>query len=334
MRSPSPRSRSAPADRPPLPGELRRQVDHWAKLDDRHPEIRRANRATQLKLLLLHLAFVACLAAHVSTGGHPLTSVLSVLVLGLFVLPFVRVFMHSQAHWRIGNGAIRNWLLDRTVSLLFSIPQTGYRLGHLAHHRYDNDHDPRGYPRDLQSTYLFSRDGRPCNIWVWCFFYLAVYQHAIHLLHVLNSPRRRYLLWYVGEQLLVVGLHLALLRFQPTFYLQVYLPSLALAWIVAALALYMMHALPADAPVRHPTLTSLDPLLNWFGDNDGYHLEHTLFAGVHPVFLARAHQLLAPPPQNVLHGNYVLAALPLLLRGPGERDRSGAAVTEPAAGGR
>jgi fatty acid desaturase len=208
-------------------------------------------------------------------------------------------------------------LLDHSISLLFGIPQTGYKYGHMAHHRYDNDYDPTGFPKDLQSTYIFSRNRRPVDIWTWCAFYLIVYQHAVHLYHTINAPRRREILWYLFEYIIILMFNISLCRLAAGFYFNVYLPSLALAWMVSAACLYMMHAVDLDEYRVHPTLSTRDPLFNWLGDNDGYHLEHSLYPGIHPVYLGRVSALIQPPEEQVLEGQYLTAAFRRLFVRPG-----------------
>jgi fatty acid desaturase len=292
-----------------LPPEAQQQIRQWSRTGPDDPVIRRANFHTQLKILAIHVVFFGALAAYLASGGHWIAAALGVAVLGLLALPFIRVYMHSQGHWGIGNGPIRNWLLDRGISILFSVPQTGYKYGHLAHHRYDNDFDSRGFPKDLQSTYIFSRDGKPTNIVLWCLFYVLAYQHAIHLFHVLNAPRRRELAWFAFEYVLIAAFHAGVWLVSPGFYLAVYLPSLVLAWLVSAVSLYMMHAVDRDDFEIHPTLNTRNRLFNWFGDNDGYHLEHSLYPALHPVFLDKASALVQPPVEQVLEGQYLTEAL-------------------------
>ncbi len=298
-----------------LPPEAQQQIRQWSRVGPNDPVIRRANFHTQLKILAIHVVFFLALAAYLATGGHWLAAAVSVFVLGLVALPFLRVYMHSQGHWGIGNGPVRNWLLDHGLSVLFGIPQTGYKYGHLAHHRYDNDFDARGFPKDLQSTYIFSRNGKPTNLWLWCAFYVLVYQHAIHLFHVLNAPRRRELAWFAFEYAVIAAFNVAVWLVSPGFYLAVYLPSLVLAWLVSAVSLYMMHAVDHDHFEIHPTLNTRDRLFNWFGDNDGYHLEHSLYPALHPVFLDKASALIQPPEEQVLEGQYVTEALRRLFCG-------------------
>ncbi len=292
-----------------LPPDARESLRRWFRCGPEDPTIQRANLCTQLKVLTVHALFALALGAFLATGGNAAVAAAGVLALGTWALPLLRVYMHSQAHWGIGNGPVRNFVLDRLISILFSVPQTGYKYGHLAHHRYDNDFDARGFPRDLQSTYVFSRDGKPTNIVLWCLFYVIVYQHAIHLFHVLNAPRRREPAWFAFEYALIAAFHVSVWLISPGFYLAVYLPALVLAWLVTAVTLYVMHAVDHDDFEIHPTLNTRHRLFNWFGDNDGYHLEHSLYPALHPVFLDKASALIQPPAEQVLEGQYLTEAL-------------------------
>jgi fatty acid desaturase len=301
--------------------DAQQRIREWGRADDRDPTVRTANRRTQLKIVAVYMTFAFSILAYRWAGGHWAVSVISVAVLGVIALPLLRLFMHTHAHWKVGNGPVRNWLLDHGVSVLLSIPQTGYKYGHLAHHRYDNDFDPRGFPRDLQSTYIFSKDGRPSNIVVWCLFYIVVYQNFIHFYHVLNAPRRREAAWHTFESALIVAFHASLYHISAGYYLQVYLPSLLLAWAVSALTLYVMHAVDLNCFALHPTLNTRSRVFNLLGDNGGYHLEHSLYPNVHQVFLDKASALIQPPQQQVLDRSYVTEALRLLFGLPREAGR-------------
>ena len=147
------------------------------------------------------------------------------------------------------------------------------------------------------------------NIWAWCAFYLIVYQHAIHLYHTINAPKRREIIWYFLEYVMILTLHMSLSLIATGFYFRVYLPSLALAWMVSAVSLYMMHAVDLDEYRVHPSLDTRDKLFNWLGDNDGYHLEHSLYPNIHPVYLDQVSALIQPPAEQVLDGQYLTAAL-------------------------
>ena len=57
--------------------------------------------------------------------------------------------------------------------------------------------------------------------------------------------------------------------------------------MVSAITLYMMHAVDLEKCHVHPTLNCANRLFNWFADNGGYHIEHSLYPTLHPAFLLR-----------------------------------------------
>jgi hypothetical protein len=79
--------------------------------------------------------------------------------------------------------------------------------------------------------------------------------------------------------------------------------------MASATVLYMMHAVNADEYVIHPTNTCTDRFFNSFGDNDGYHLEHTLFPSIHPLFLPKVHGLLQCDPRQIFPIHYFKAGV-------------------------
>ena len=292
-----------------FPEATMKQVRAWSRGGASDPRVRRMNLITQLKIGLLYAMFAGCLAGYRITGGGLAVQIAGIAVLGLFAIPFLRVFMHSHMHWKIGNGPVRNFILDHALSMMFSVQQTGYELGHWAHHLYDNDFDPRGFPKDLQSTYVFSRTGKPASMALWGLFYVTVYQFGVQLFHVLNARKKRVVLGFAGDTLVIAAFHAGVYTLSSGFYLGVFLPALGIAWAVAAIALYMMHNLPVDGSRYYHAINCLDPFFNWFGDNDGYHIEHSLFPGIHPAYLKLANGLLAPPRDQQIHDNYVIAGL-------------------------
>jgi hypothetical protein len=88
---------------------------------------------------------------------------------------------------------------------------------------------------------------------------------------------------------------------------------------VAAIALYMMHYVEHSDESFYHTLNCLDPAFNWFGDNDGYHIEHSLFPNLHPYFLKEAASFVGAPETNLVHENYVIAGVKALFKGRAAR---------------
>jgi fatty acid desaturase len=147
-------------------------------------------------------------------------------------------------------------------------------------------------------------------------YYVLVFQNVITLWLVLKSGKVKEMLGYVCELASIIAFHLMLWCLSAQFYYHIYLPALFLAWLASAVVLYMMHAVDAIDYTVHPTNTSTSPFFNRFGDNDGYHLEHSLFPGVHPLYLPNIHSLIEYGPRQILVEHYFIAGLKYLFRSP------------------
>lgn len=273
------------------------------KLDTRIEDF---DKKSRLKVWLLYFTSLLCFLAYQVLPQSFLVNILLVLVLGLFSIPYVRVFMHSQMHWGLGGGKLTKFMLDHFISLIFAVPQTGYVFGHRAHHRYDNDYNPNGLPKDLQSTYIFSKNGQPTPLVPWLLFYVFIYQIFVHALLVFQNGKLKDKASYLMELTIIGVFHWLLYSVDSGLYLTVYLPGLMLAWTASGIVLYMMHAVDMDTYSVHPTNDSLSPFFNSFGDNDGYHLEHSLFPSLHPIHLEKAHSFFALPATQCSKRHYVL----------------------------
>lgn len=212
--------------------------------------------------------------------------------LGMFWIPLTRLFMHSQMHWKFGASKFQNFILDHGIGLIFSLPQTSYAVGHRFHHKFDNDWAPNGLPNDLQSTFMFSKTEEPISIRLWAPYYMFIFQLILTPYWVYKHGTKREKFWFPFEQALIIGFHYFLFRLDPQCYFIIYIPALLLAWFNSSLALYMMHAVRADEYALHPTNNCHHNAFNSFGDNDGYHLEHSLFAAIHPIHLPALHEKL------------------------------------------
>jgi len=291
-----------------LPPEVLEHVRRW-KTAAHDGEIRRFDARSRIKVLVLFAGFFLTLWGYELRPESGVVTLAAVAAVGAFLVPYTRIFMHSQMHWGMGGMRLTRFLLDRLVSLLFSVPQTGYAIGHRMHHRFDNDFDASGRPRDLQSTYLFSRSAQPTSMLVWIPYYMFIFQHAVVPWLVFTQRRLSAKLWYLVELGCIAGFHAMLFRNHTGFYVHVYVPGLLLAWFGSAMVLYMMHAVDATSYVLHPTNTSVSSFFNTFGDNDGYHLEHTLFSSLHPIHLRKLHAMLDPSPEQVFKDHYFIAGM-------------------------
>lgn len=293
---------------------VRMRVLDWQQEARASEEVEHFDRHSRRKVALLYAVSFACFAAYQWSSGNGFVAAASLLTMGLFSIPYTRVFMHSQMHWGMGGTAVTQFLVRHFISLQFSVPQTGYEYGHRLHHRYDNDFNPKGLPRDLQSTYVFSRNGKPTPALLWLPFYLLFFQTLVCAYLVLRGGKWRDILGYLMELGAILGLHATLFGYTQDFYLSVYLPALLLAWTASGIVLYVMHEVDARQYGVHPTNNSHSRFFNGFGDNDGFHIEHTLFPGLHPLYLERLHRLLPTPPQQNLKNHYVIAFVKKALR--------------------
>ena len=265
------------------------------------------DKKTRLKVYILYGTFVACFLAYYFLPFSVYLSVALAIVMGFFAIPYLRVFMHSEMHWGVGSKGLSRVFFKHFLSLLFSVSQTGYVYGHRAHHRYDNDYNPSGFPKDLQSTYIFSKSGRPTNPLVWLAFYVLVYQQFIHAYLVFSGKVITDKIWMIVELAVIVAFHSAMYIYFFDFYLFSYLPALLIAWVGSGIVLYMMHSVDADSYKIHPTNNSLSKFFNTFGDNDGYHLEHSLFPSIHPKYLKEMAECVDLDDSQNLKDHYVIA---------------------------
>lgn len=295
------------AARATLDEATRLQVRELSRAADTDPARHRFDAHTRWKILTLYLSFAAVLLLHSVLPKHVPLDFAFFLALSTFSIAYLRVFMHSQMHWGTGGGRLLEALLDHFISVMYSVPQTGYAYGHRAHHRYDNDYSMDGRPRDLQSTYLGSTDGRPASMVRWILFYVFNYQHVQHARLVFRDGSARDRVWYLVELAAIAAFHALVAWLNFYFYWRVYLPSLLVAWVLSAVVLYMMHAVDARTYVLHPTLNCSSPFFNGFGDNDGYHMEHHLFPNVHPLYLPQVGALIQVVPTQVVADHYGFA---------------------------
>jgi fatty acid desaturase len=292
-----------------LPKAIIDQVNKWIVGSRNSKDVEKYNRESQLKLMILFLGTVLCAAFYKHVDQSVITSAILVLLMGTLLIPYTRIFMHSQMHWGLSNSKVLNVVYSHIVSVVFGVTQTGYSYGHKLHHRFDNDFNPNGFPKDLQSTYVFSRDGQPSNKVLWMFYYMFFYQQLYVNWLVLKRGKLKDIFWALVEISLISGVHFMLFQFSSDFYLYLFLPALFMAWCASSLTLYEMHNVPANDYHIHPTVTSVDSFFNWYGDNDGYHLEHSLFASLHPSYLKKCHKLLDLSESQIYKKQYAVESL-------------------------
>ncbi|MFL1486305.1 fatty acid desaturase [Marinobacter sp. LN3S78] len=264
------------------------------------------DRKTRKKVYALQgttFAFIATSSIWISNWY---LAALAIIVLGTFAMPYIRVFMHSEFHWGLGGTTLERRWFRNFISLTFSVPQRGYEIGHRIHHRYDNDFSNDGRPRDPQSTYIFARNGSPSNPFLWIIYYAFLFQHMVLPYLVVKNGKNTDIASYFFQLSGIISLHVIIFLYAKEFYLLIYLPSTVISWFGSAIVLYMMHDVSLEGISSHPTNNSASQFFNWFGDNDGFHLEHHVFAGVHPARLREVHDIVRDniPDKQILPNHY------------------------------
>jgi fatty acid desaturase len=239
----------------------------------------------------------------------------SILRLGKFIIPITRAFMHAQMHHKFGSSSRMNAVLNHGISLIFSLPQTAYVVGHRVHHRHDNDWSPDGLPKDPQSTFMFSKTSKPLNMWLWIPYIMFAFQIFIAPYLALKVGRTKEKVWLILESLTVLLFHIAMYKLAFSFYCYVYLPSLLIAWYLVACSLYMQHNVSADSYSLHPSCDCLSKSFNSFAANDGYHLEHSLFPQLHPYYLPLIHEKLNVPETQTVKRSYAIEGMKKMRNG-------------------
>lgn len=279
---------------------LRRAPEHREAIDE-------FDAASRRKVYALNALFVATAVAFFLAGQTWWMAVLCTLVNGFVALPYLRVFIHSEVHWGLGRTRWQTRYLRYLAFAPYQVPFEAYRLGHFAHHRYDNDVPERGLANDRQSTYLYSTAGKPVNFLVWAAHYLFVYQYFHQVRLVVRKASRRKIAEFFAQLAVVLALDIALLVLVPRFALLVLLPSLAIAWAGSAIVLYMMHDVVKSDAVHHHSVNSYARFFNSFGDNDGLHVVHSMMPFLHPYHAPAIDRLIKDElhPDQVVQGHYI-----------------------------
>lgn len=246
--------------------------------------IRRFDTRSRMKVYGLNLITALSLLVFLCAGQPMWLVPVLIGVNGVFALPYLRVFIHSEAHWGLAETKIGRTYMRYIAYAPYHIPFEAYRVGHFAHHQYDNDSPRKGerLSRDRQSTYLYSKNGTPIRFSVWAIHYLFIYQYVEQIAMVLRRSRKRKLFEMAAQAALIIAIDVAIITLSWKFFVYVFLPSLAIAWIGSAIVLYMMHNVVLSDAQYHHSVNCYSKFFNSFGDNDGMHVVHSLVPFLHP----------------------------------------------------
>ena len=295
--------------------DLKEYAQHLRRDRSYGAALRRYDAASRRKVYLLNLSLLATLLIWMASDENSWLIAPLILVNGLFALPYLRVFIHSEAHWGIGANWLQTGYLRYLAFAAYQVPFEGYRLGHFAHHKYDNDVPERGLANDRQSTYLYSPRGNPINFLVWALHYLLVYQYLHQYLMVIRKASAKKIAALAVQTLIVLAIDVGLALISRSFFLEIFLPSLGIAWLGSSIVLYMMHNVNKDDAIHHHSVNSYSRFFNRFGDNDGLHIVHSMFPFLHPYHTEAVDRLLRKDlhPSQVIEGHYVTGYLRQLL---------------------
>jgi fatty acid desaturase len=295
--------------------ELTRYAQQLRKDQSLAEAVRKYDAASRKKVYLLNASFLATFAAWIASGGAAWLIAPLIIVNGMFALPYLRVFIHSEAHWGLGVNRAQTWYLRYLAFAAYQVPFEAYRLGHFAHHKYDNDVPTRGLANDRQSTYLYSRSGNPISFLIWALHYLLVYQYFYQFMLVIRKASRQKMQELAVQALIIVALDLGLALISLSFFLEIFVPSLSIAWLGSSVVLYMMHNVRKSDAVYHHSVNSYSRAFNKFGDNDGLHIVHSMFPFLHPYHVTAVDEMLRKDlhPSQVIEGHYVTGYFKQLL---------------------
>lgn len=264
-------------------------------------DIEHFDKSSRNKVIFLNATFLTSLLTYISFPTV-YTALILVVVNGTFSIPYLRVFIHSEMHWGLIKNKALSWLFRSFAFAIYHVPFEAYKYGHFAHHRHDNDVAGADKAKDKQSTYLTSRQGTPINPLLWIIHYLFVYQFYYQTKLVIDSKLRSAKINYTLQSLIILALDIAIFNISEDFFVFIYLPSIALAWIGSGIVLYMMHCVDFEKSVYHHSVNSYSTFFNKFGDNDGLHIVHSMFPSLHPMLAKDVDELIKPE----LHESQVL----------------------------
>ncbi len=170
-----------------------------------------------------------------------------------------------------------NWM-NRAFSVLetiaIGIPHVFYHHYHLNHHAGDNDKKgPDGTTRDWSSIYRHSPNDEPESF----FRYIILGYFRVEIGPLLRT------VWRHGwdevaqaavECVVYVAFWFALAWFDWRYFLYFYLPSYYLGWVMSYAEGYFEHYGTQPGNPYANSVSSYDPVYNFFWFNNGYHQEH------------------------------------------------------------
>ncbi len=180
------------------------------------------------------------------------------------------------SHNFIHNPYFSNPWLNRAFSVLetlaIGVPHVLYHHYHMNHHWGDNDRKgPDGTTRDWSSIYRHSKDEAPEPFWRYCLLgFFRVETGAV----VRTAARHRHLVQLAVESVVLVAFWAVMALVSWRYFVFFYLPSYYLGWVLSYAEGYLEHYGAQPGNPYANSVSSYNPLYNFFWFNNGYHQEH------------------------------------------------------------
>lgn len=196
---------------------------------------------------------------------------LLLLLASIFLSYALHVTFHEIMH-RTGLKPANRWF-SYAITVFTGVPFDGYRIHHMAHHRYNNNF------RDYSSTWrLAAGKLERRNIILYGFTWP---RHPLHVHRSMRfKHRRKYvtegLLRRVSEQKFIVPLMMLALAFYSPWASLLYAALIYFGWSCTTFHNYIQHP-----PVRTEHTQSIyNRLYNYVSSNNGLHWEHHNAPGI------------------------------------------------------
>lgn len=246
-------------------------------------EISQFNASTRNKILMIHVIFLLTLFFYTLYPRHVYFTPLFILINGFFSLPYLRVFMHADLHWRVVRNKKLKFYIRWIIFGFYQIPFILYRYAHKAYHReyiYEIDKInllPIKQSKHLNPTTIESKK----NITgILNFAFILIFYNQMK--YFIRESSKKDKIKAMTQFVVIIFMDALVYSISKDFFLYIFIPSIMIAWTISLIVIYMKHNIQRDQANIHLAVNSYSRLSNRFGDNDGLYIVHSLFPFLHP----------------------------------------------------
>ncbi len=223
----------------------------------------------KLHLIIFPLAYIGCLVPTLAIFKLQVLFCFLGIIFSSLLLNFcLHITIHHQVHFK-QNKSWKNIALEIFYSLLMGIPFKNYQIGHLSHHKYNNNLG------DFTSTWEGSNlNPKPQNIWKYSFLWFSkakdIKENRKQAINqgFLSSQA---LIQQKLESLFILILIITLAIWSP-IYAFIYISVVYLGWCFIALHNYGQH--PPLIYGKPKAYSYYNRFYNFLFINNGWHEEH------------------------------------------------------------